>query len=72
MPRPISPMEMIPTVMARMVAGVYGGRYGKFESGSTGEIGCLCKGKDLAERASCLLRLILASSMSIFPSASSL
>lgn len=36
MPRPISPIEMIPTVMARMAVRVYGKMY---ESSSTKETG---------------------------------
>lgn len=36
-------MEMIPTVMARMVASVYERRYESLESNSVKETGCMCK-----------------------------
>lgn len=48
MPRPMSPIEMIPTVVARMVVGIYGRMY---RSKSMKENGCLIVGKDLAESA---------------------
>lgn len=45
MPRPISPMEMIPTVMARMVAGVYGRRRGNLRVVLRGRLGAYVKTK---------------------------
>lgn len=70
MPRPMSPMEMMPTVMARMVVDCLWSEGVDVVSMKEAVV-YVSEKEDLAEHARCLIRLVLASCTSVVSSVSS-